>query len=166
MSRPSLLTYKDQVRWQPPLLTRDKEGPAPWSSLVVGVDLQEQTRCGITTEISSHTAALGKIAFKWIIIKTLLMLQVLSGFSETNHIKWFLAPLLKISGKNLNSSFARIITREKNIRGCWWLEEEGSEKCPRYPVTWLTLANFCLWPSDIISSFIIATTLCAEIICL
>ena len=51
------------------------------------------------------------------IIKTLLMLQVLSGFSETNHIKWFLAPLLKISGKNLNSSFARIISGKRKIFG-------------------------------------------------
>ena len=88
-----------------------RQGPAPWSRLVVCQDSQEQTRCGITPEISSHTAALGKIAFKWTIIKTLLMLQVLSGFSETNHRKWFLVPQLKISRKNLNSSFAKIITR-------------------------------------------------------
>ena len=57
-----------------------------------------------------------EIVFKWTIIKTLLRLRVLSGFSETNHTKWFLVRLLKISRKNLNSSFARIITRSQRER--------------------------------------------------
>ena len=172
MSPPSLLTCKDQVRCWPerrhtPHPRQCLEMPeTPWSCLVVFADLQKQTRCGITPEISSQTAALGKIAFKWKLSKLYWCFRFCLGFQKQISQSGFLLPLLKISRKILNSSFARIITREKNIRGCWWLEEEGSEKCPRYPVTWLTLANFCLWPSDIISSFIIATTLCAEIICL
>ena len=84
-----------------------------------------------------------EIVFKWTIIKTLLRLRVLSGFSETNHTKWFLVRLLKISRKNLNSSFARIITRSQR-------EREREEKYPGLLMTgrgrqW----EMSLLPSDV-----------------
>ena len=143
-----LLTYEDQTKPATP--------ETRLARLVVRQELQEQTRWRITPEISSQTAALGEIAFKWTIIKTLLMLQVLSGFSETNHTKWFLVPFVKNFLEKSKFQFCKNnYQRERKISGALedW-EREGTEKCPCYPVPWLTLADFCLWPSDIISSFI------------